>query len=329
MFTHPLNYSRQHLNMTLVSNDPGFWPQINFNRVSSYFIVASSIAILYDWALNFGQEVELLWRQRWSFVTFLYISLRYIGLSFAVDNAIASLTTVSMTDAGCRNTYIAQWWLLFVADIILGAIVIIRLHAMYQRSRKMLIFLVGTFLAVTTTCSVMSGIGSRPFTGEEIVLSGTYACNITEDQPQLIRWARVVGTAWETLALCLAVWIAIKHFREQKRLVASTRSTIGDCFAMLIKSQVLYFIGFVAVSCFDFGYFSQQLWASESTGAQIYDGVILFIFPVQIFVLGPHLILSIREYHAELVENSEAGTVFTTMCFQERIPVSTISDSGV
>lgn len=315
--------------MTFVSNDPSFWPQINFNRVASYFIVASSVAIVYDWVLNFRQEVELLWRQRWSFVTFLYLGLRYIGLSFAVDNGIANLTTVSMTDAGCRNTYIAQWWLLFVADIILGAIVIIRLHAMYQRSRKMLIFLVVTFLAVTTTCSVMSGIGSHPFTGEEFVLSGSYACIIAEDQPQLIRWTRVVGTAWEALALCLAVWIAIKHFREHKRLGVSTGSTIRDCFAMLIKSQVLYFIGFVAVSCFDFGYFSQELWDSDSTGAQIYYGVILFIYPVQMFVLGPHLILSIREYHAELVDNSEAGTVFTTICFQERIPVSTISGSGV
>lgn len=315
--------------MTFVSNDPSFWPQINFNRVASYFIVASSVAIVYDWVLNFRQEVELLWRQRWSFVTFLYLGLRYIGLSFAVDNGIANLTTVSMTDAGCRNTYIAQWWLLFVADIILGAIVIIRLHAMYQRSRKMLIFLVVTFLAVTTTCSVMSGIGSHPFTGEEFVLSGTYTCIIAEDQPQLIRWTRVVGTAWEALALCLAVWIAIKHFREHKRLGVSTGSTIRDCFAMLIKSQVLYFIGFVAVSCFDFGYFSQELWDSDSTGAQIYYGVILFIYPVQMFVLGPHLILSIREYHAELVDNSEAGTVFTTICFQERIPVSTISGSGV
>lgn len=112
---------------------------------------------------------------------------------------------------------------------------------------------------------------------EEFVLSGSYTCIIAEDQPQLIRWTRVVGTAWEALALCLAVWIAIKHFREHKRLGVSTGSTIRDCFAMLIKSQVLYFIGwaynlndhlhrwnsfchsFVAVSCFDFGYFSQDL----------------------------------------------------------------------
>ncbi|KAG1737884.1 uncharacterized protein EDB91DRAFT_1082972 [Suillus paluster] len=45
------------LNMTLVSNNPGWWPLINVYRVSSYFVVASATAVVYDWALSFGQEV--------------------------------------------------------------------------------------------------------------------------------------------------------------------------------------------------------------------------------------------------------------------------------
>jgi len=38
------------------------------------------------------------------------------------------------------------------------------------------------------------------------------------------------------------------------------------------------------------------------------------------FVLGPRLILSIREYHAELVANSESNARFgmTVLAFQER-----------
>lgn len=315
--------------MTFVSNDPIFWPQITFNRVGSYFIVASSVAVVYDWVLNFEQEVELFWRRRWSPVTFLYLSLRYTGLLFAVDNALANLTTVSLSDIGCRNIYLVQWWILFVADIILGAIMITRLYAMYQLSRKILIFLIGIFLAVTIACSVMDGIGTHPFTGEELVLSGTYLCTIMEAQPQLVHWTRVIGTIWEALVLGLSVRIAIKYFRELKQLRVSTGSTIGDCFTMLIKSQVLYFIAFLAVSCFDLGYFSQKLSTSNSVGAQVYYGVLLFVFPVQMFVLGPHLILGIRGYRAELVDNSEAETGFTTIYFQERIHVSTVDGSGV
>ncbi|KAG2079473.1 uncharacterized protein F5147DRAFT_741222 [Suillus discolor] len=47
--------------MTIVSNDPTWWLSISANRFSSYFVVAAFIVITYDWALTFGQEVELVW----------------------------------------------------------------------------------------------------------------------------------------------------------------------------------------------------------------------------------------------------------------------------
>ncbi|KAG2352565.1 hypothetical protein BDR07DRAFT_834992 [Suillus spraguei] len=54
--------------------------------------------------------------------------------------------------------------------------------------------------------------------------------------------AWILYTVWEFLALCLAVWIAVKHFRELRR--PSTEGTIGDCFMVLMKSHVLYFVSF-------------------------------------------------------------------------------------
>jgi hypothetical protein len=51
----------------------------------------------------------------------------------------------------------------------------------------------------------------------------------------------MLNTVWEVLALYLSVWIAVKHFRDLRRLGPSTKSTIGDCFRVLIKSHVLYF----------------------------------------------------------------------------------------
>ena len=45
---------------------------------------------------------------------------------------------------------------------------------------------------------------------------------------------------------------------------------------------------------------------------------------MQIFLLGPRLILSIQEYHAELVADSDTTTAMTSITFQERIHVSTL-----
>jgi hypothetical protein len=45
------------------------------------------------------------------------------------------------------------------------------------------------------------------------------------------------------------------------------------------------------------------------------------------FVLGPRLILSVRQYQAKVVADPDAGTDVTSIVFQERVHV--LSGSGV
>jgi hypothetical protein len=139
-------------------------------------------------------------------------------------------------------------------------IMISRLHAMYQRSRIMLIFLVIVFLAVNIACGVIASIALRNTVGgklylltwirqligqtsEELILSGTYICNIESDGAgtRMMLVTQVLTTAWEVLALCSSVWIAVKHFHDLRQLGPSTGLAIGGCFRVLMKSHVLYF----------------------------------------------------------------------------------------
>jgi hypothetical protein len=48
----------------------------------------------------------------------------------------------------------------------------------------------------------------------------------------------ILGAVWESLALFLAVWIAVKHFHELRR---QGTWAIGDCFRILVKTHVFYF----------------------------------------------------------------------------------------
>jgi hypothetical protein len=68
-------------------------------------------------------------------------------------------------------------------------------------------------------------------------------CNFEYDVADLrlvsMTWA--LNTAWEVLALCSSVWIAVKHFRDLRQLGPSTGFAIWGCFRVLIKSHVLYF----------------------------------------------------------------------------------------
>jgi hypothetical protein len=50
----------------------------------------------------------------------------------------------------------------------------------------------------------------------------------------------ILGAIWEVLVLCLAVWIALKHFRELRQ--RSIRGgIIGDGYIVLMKTHVSYF----------------------------------------------------------------------------------------
>ncbi|KAG2341856.1 hypothetical protein BDR05DRAFT_964922 [Suillus weaverae] len=310
--------------MTLVSNDPSWWPFIDSERICSYIIVASSAGVMYDWALTFGQEIELVWRQRCSLMTVLYLSVRYLGILYAVVQILANVPTISETDIGCLIMFVEMIWMSLVVYLILGVIIIARLNAMYQRSRKVLIILIAIFLAVYIAIGVLAAIGERHSSGEELILSGTYQCTVDKgDGLLLFTTTWILEIVWEVVTLCFAVWIAVKHFRELRRYSAG--GIIRDCFAVLMKTHVVYFVSSAAVFCFKFQFYYLYPKDPYSPEDQLYYSISQNLLIVQSFVLGPRLILDVREYHATLVADSDAETATTSISFQERVHGSTSS----
>ncbi|KAG2101552.1 uncharacterized protein F5147DRAFT_310140 [Suillus discolor] len=314
--------------MTFISNDPSWWPTIDLSIFGSYMQVAAGVVVVYDWVLTLGQEIELIWRQRWSLMTVLYLIIRYIGIPFSVVRILESMPSVSLTDAVSGIAYYAINGTTMALTTMLGVIMITRLHAMYQGSRMMLSFLVIIFLAVNIACGVIAAIGLNDTAVEEFILSGTYMCHYEYDGvvELMLSMVWMLNTVWEVLALCLSVWIAVKHFRELRRLGPSTGSTIGDCFRVLIQSHVLYFASFFSVSCLQLATdLSSEFWGSNSIGVMIVEGAFDISSVAQMFMLGPRLILSVREYHAKLVAYSDADTSMNSIVFQEHVHVSTSS----
>ncbi|KAG2351990.1 hypothetical protein BDR07DRAFT_1495274 [Suillus spraguei] len=84
--------------MTIVLNDPTLWPAIEADILGIYFTVGAFVALTYDWALTFGQEVELIWRQRLSLMTVMYLGVRYLGIFYAALNMIWGFPTIPLTD---------------------------------------------------------------------------------------------------------------------------------------------------------------------------------------------------------------------------------------
>lgn len=65
----------------------------------------------------------------------------------------------------------------------------------------------------------------------------------------------------------------------------------------------------------------------SAMGVLVYDGTIKILLPVQMFVLGPFLILSIPDHHAKLVANSDGGSGVPTTASQGHMHSTTTDDS--
>jgi hypothetical protein len=62
-------------------------------------------------------------------------------------------------------------------------------------------------------------------------------------------------------------------------------------------------------------------------GPQIYDGIRQILSVMQLFVLGPRLILSVRQHYAKPLDNPNAEADMIPISLQERTNMST--GSGV
>ncbi|KAG2368734.1 hypothetical protein BDR07DRAFT_1390040 [Suillus spraguei] len=207
----------------------------------------------------------------------------------------------------------------------LNVIMITRLYAMYRRSRKVLITLVVTILAVSIINVTIGGITNKNSSAVVFILSGSYVCfpSFAGVGVLLVGITWITGIAWEVLALCFAVWIAVKRIRELRQ---SGGGILGNLFKVLIKTHVIYFTSFVATSCFQIGYFSPTLSANPySLETQIYLGFSQIFMLLQTAVLGPRLILSVREFNATLVADtdSDGGTGMNSIAFRERVHITT------
>lgn len=208
-----------------------------------------------------------------------------------------------------------------VVTTMLGAIMTARLYAMYYRSRNMLIFLAAIVLAIDITCAVIISKVNSMVSSEELILSGTYQCafNVEGNIEILIALVWILTAVWEVLALCLSLWMAVKYFHDSRQL---QQSTIVE---VLMKSHAVYFASVAAISCLQIGFLSPVIADSDSVWADLYDSLVEILMLVQMFVIGPRLILSVREHYAKIVADPDTATCMTSVAFQQRVHVSTSS----
>ncbi|KAJ7873308.1 hypothetical protein B0H14DRAFT_144357 [Mycena olivaceomarginata] len=108
-------------------------------QVVSYVKAAFLTLLAYDTILHIGQEYRYVWKSRWSVVKILYLWTRY---STFIDTILAVQERVDFSRDASSCSRIMTFTTIFagfgigVAEIIL----MIRTYALYERSKKLLVF---------------------------------------------------------------------------------------------------------------------------------------------------------------------------------------------
>ncbi|KAG0706603.1 hypothetical protein DFH29DRAFT_900386 [Suillus ampliporus] len=298
--------------MTL-SNSPSFLV-VGYDDLYFRFSVASTAIIIYDYGLGFTREVELIWCQRWKPTTVLYIIARYVGLAIAIVQ-IWEAPGILLSDTECGIVGRSWSWGMVVLACTMYAIMAIRVFAMYNRSKKMGIFLVICFLAASASRGIIDGLAlvlTSGSTSEERILFGRRVC--TTSMALVVPFLDgIPSICIELLFLLLAARVLVRHRLEMRR----TRQDYGfggggsDTLDIL-RDHVQHFLCYLIFNIMQVAAISMN---GDTDGSRWYRSIAIFFVTIQQCVLVPRLIISIREYFSQVDYVSDSTTDLDIMSF--------------
>ncbi|KAF9555958.1 hypothetical protein CPC08DRAFT_109341 [Agrocybe pediades] len=252
-------------------------------EVIRYTRIVANVIIFYDYLVTLEEEVRLMWRGKWSLVKILFFVIRYYGLLGAIFSLYSILTPFLTNKVSMR---IVQWDIItaFLATLLTEAVLIIRLYALYNRSRKLLTFMLLCY-AATTSCSawimsqdIVAGIASIV-----VRLPGTATCTF----PPLPQWAYafwIPFTTFDTLLCAFALYRGYQTFASSVGLHGSLANRL---LKVMIRDSLFNFI------ILSLAYLSGTLvWVKLSNAYILIPGAFIITL---CNVLSNRMILNIRD----------------------------------
>lgn len=127
---------------------------VSLVRATQSFNYAAITLLIYDMILTMQQEIEIVWRARWTAIKFIYLINRYITPFFMLAHVwVFSGRAYGLTDTSCRVIYsVAAVAEIFSVSFV-SLVIIIRLYAVYELSNRafysLLTYWLLTFLVFT------------------------------------------------------------------------------------------------------------------------------------------------------------------------------------
>ncbi|KAF9012003.1 hypothetical protein BDQ17DRAFT_1420402 [Cyathus striatus] len=242
------------LNHYIVSNIEGL-------RVVNYVEVAALTALLYDVTLTFTREVIFIaiiqlhkatetevgnfLSAKWSFAKILYLLTRYYGLAFLIAKTIIDVQ-LNLPAEVCKTYF---YWSAGASEIVfttlVNLILVLRLHALYDRNPKVLLFLcvavsgefaaefyVSVRTAIDTSKHVISAPFGLPFAGC-LTLDG-------ERPYTLAAWVPCIIVA--SIFFSMTLYKVIQKIKLQGNIRSISSIQISPLLAGIFKDGTIFYL---------------------------------------------------------------------------------------
>ncbi|KAF8608375.1 hypothetical protein BDV93DRAFT_519419 [Ceratobasidium sp. AG-I] len=119
--------------------------------------IAGVCILCYDYILTFPEEVELVWKQKWSMVSTIFVVNRYVTpMALVVDIFDKGGLTTFLPRSFCVNWYYGEAMWNLVSFGLIHALVALRVHAIWGRPRWLTITLVVLYIIYFVMTAVIS-----------------------------------------------------------------------------------------------------------------------------------------------------------------------------
>ncbi|KAG2033848.1 hypothetical protein BDR03DRAFT_653276 [Suillus americanus] len=257
--------------------------------------VAAIALISYEYLILLDKEVEYVWKRPWSFMSCLYLVVRYFGLFLAMVCAcwgglLYIPESVIVLLSSCYDLIVLIEWGFSVYFCFAEVILIWRLYAICNQSKLVLHVLVGLFVPV-----VALSIGTdiylysrrSVFSVQEVITPNAKYCTLSfKIGPMLAIYTSIPIMCYDILLVILAAFTLVKHVVEQRRI----KMRPNTYMVMIVRYHIVYFALNLTNQIL-----LVILWADipkpAMSLAELFNGTAPFI-------LAPRLIISIWDTHA-------------------------------
>ncbi|KAJ7490937.1 hypothetical protein FB451DRAFT_1552504, partial [Mycena latifolia] len=253
---------------------------------------SAAIIVVFEYLMQVPKEVDLFWGRRWTLAKCLFLWSRYYSLGYNIGNA-AGTKYFHWENGGAILQYLTT-------QIILS----LRVYAMYERSRKLLTFLITLLLSELGALVVFFEVPKAGLVATNNPAPGLFIC--ADADPPDVHWMAYVPVI---ILITESIFLGLAVFKASQQL--GPRMSGGRILPQLTKESIFFFSAIFGVHLANL-----IIWMVNTlTVNELFTGY-SFAIPA---VLANRLLISVREQ----VEFTASSTVVSDLPVNFRHPVNT------